>query len=219
VLTELLERLAAGRGGVIGVEPKLVIDPDESWTPVSELVREPYTLLGELVDATAARWNAPRHVGAALLWKTYSYWHTMPLALGWALDGRIPVMRLADTYFKESEAGMTIAATDVTWASGTEAIGDVLAESQAPLIKVLSGMAKVGERTLWGSTAEAFAHPLTQVMPGDYMGLLKQIGKPVDGLVEPADDAYFRRTCCLWVTLPDAQACGSCCVLRPRRSP
>jgi ferric iron reductase protein FhuF len=80
-------------------------------------------------------------------------------------------------------------------------------------------MAKVGERTLWGSTAEAFAHPLTQIMPGDYMALLQQVGKPVDGLVEPADDAYFRRTCCLWVTLPDAEACGSCCVLRPRRSP
>ena len=212
MLTELLDRMAAERGGVLGVEPKLVIDPDESWTPVTELVREPYTLLGQLVDTTAARWNAPRHVGAALLWKTYSYWHTMPLALGWALDGRIPVMRLADTYFKESEAGITIAATDVRWAADAEAIGDVLAESQAPLVKVLSAMAKVGERTLWGSTAEAFAHPLTQVMPGDYMALLKRIGKPVD-------DAYFRRTCCLWVTLPDAQACGSCCVLRPRRSP
>lgn len=219
MLTELLERLAAERGGVIGVEPKLVIDPDESWTPVSELVREPYTLLGRLVDATAARWNAPRHVGAALLWKTYSYWHTMPLALGWALDGRVPVMRLAETYVKESEAGVTIAATDVTWASGAEAIGGVLAESQAPLVKVLSAMARVGERTLWGSTAEAFAHPLTQVMPGDYMALLKQIGKPVDGLIEPAGDAYFRRTCCLWITLPDVQACGSCCVLRPRHSP
>ena len=114
MLTELLDRMAAERGGVLGVEPKLVIDPDESWTPVTELVREPYTLLGQLVDATAARWNAPRHVGAALLWKTYSYWHTMPMALGWALDGRMPVMRLADTYFKVSEAGVTIAATRVT---------------------------------------------------------------------------------------------------------
>ncbi|WP_336206090.1 (2Fe-2S)-binding protein [Nonomuraea sp. LPB2021202275-12-8] len=217
MLTEVLERVAAGRGGVIGVEPGLVIEPDESWTPSSELLREPYTLLGELVDATAARWNAPRHVGAALFWKTYGYWHTMPMALGWALDGRVPIMRAADTYFKESEAGVTIAATSVTWTSGAAAIGEALAESQAPLVKVLSTMAKVGERTLWGSTAEAFAHPLTLIAPGDYMALLKQIGKPVDGLVEPAGDAYFRRTCCLWITLPDAEPCGSCCVLRPRR--
>jgi ferric iron reductase protein FhuF len=217
VLTEVLERMAASRGGVIGVEPGLVIEPDESWTPATELTRAPYTLLGELVDQTAARWNAPRHVGAALFWKTYGYWHTVPMALGWALDGRVPIMRQADTYFKVSDAGVTIAATGVTWTTGAGAIGQALAESQQPLVEAISAIAKVGERTLWGSTAEAFAHPLTQIVPGDYMGLLKEIGKPVDGLVEPAGDAYFRRTCCLWVTLPDAEACGSCCVLRPQR--
>ncbi|MFB4286457.1 hypothetical protein ACBI99_02390 [Nonomuraea sp. ATR24] len=220
MLTEVLTRMADARGGVIGVEPGLVIDPDDSWTPAAELAREPHTLLGELVDQTAARWNAPRHVGAALFWKTYGYWHTLPMALGWALDGRVPIMRLADTYFKVSDAGVTIAATGVTWASGDSApaaIGGALAESQRPLVRALSAMAKVGERTLWGSTAEAIAHPLTQIERADYMGLLKEIGKPVDGLVEPAGDGYFRRTCCLWITLPDVEACGSCCVLRPQR--
>ena len=65
------------------------------------------------------------------------------------------------------------------------------------------------------STAEAFAHPLTQFVAGDYMALLAEIGKPVDGLIEPADDGYFRRTCCLWIALPDVEPCASCCVLRP----
>ncbi|MDA0637273.1 hypothetical protein OUY22_28050, partial [Nonomuraea sp. MCN248] len=59
MLTEVLERAAAARGGVLGVEPGLVIEPDESWTAVADLVREPYVPLGELVDETAARWNAP----------------------------------------------------------------------------------------------------------------------------------------------------------------
>lgn len=217
MLTEVLERMAAERGGVLGVEPDLVIDPDASWTPVAELLREPYTLLNELVEETAARWNAPRHVGAALLWKTYGYWHTLPMALGWALDGRVPIMRPADTYVRPSEAGVSIAASDVTWTSGADAIAASLAESQAPLVRALSSMARVGERTLWGSTAEAFAHPLTLFVPGDYMALLKQLGKPVDGLVEPAGDGYFRRTCCLWIALPDAEPCASCCVLRPPR--
>jgi len=217
VLTEVLERMAAERGGVLGVEPDLVIDPDASWTPVAELLREPYTLLNELVEETAARWNAPRHVGAALLWKTYGYWHTLPMALGWALDGRVPIMRPADTYVRPSEAGVSIAASHVTWTSGADAIAASLAESQAPLVRALSSMARVGERTLWGSTAEAFAHPLTLFVPGDYMALLKQLGKPVDGLVEPAGDGYFRRTCCLWIALPDAEPCASCCVLRPPR--
>ncbi|MEV0597118.1 hypothetical protein [Nonomuraea cavernae] len=219
MLTEVLERLAAERGGVIGVETGLVVSPDDSWTPASELLRPPHHLLGRLVDETAARWNAPRHVGAALFWKTYTYWHTMPMALGWALDGRIPIMRPADTYFKVSDAGVTIAASRVSWASGAGAIAGALAESQEPLVRAISALAKVGERTLWGSTAEAFAHPLTLFAPADYMALLREIGEPVDGLIEPVGDGYFRRTCCLWITLPDVEPCGSCCVLRPPRRP
>jgi ferric iron reductase protein FhuF len=215
VLTETLQRLADERGGVLGVEPALVIEPDESWTPAGELTREPYTLLGRLVDETAARWNAPRHVGAALFWKTYSYWHMLPMVLGWALDGRVPVMRPADTYFKESGAGVTLAATRVSWGTGAAPIAEALEESQRPLVEAIGALAKVGERTLWGSTAEAIAHPLTSIVPGDYMGLLKELGPPLDGLVEPAGDGYFRRTCCLWITLPGVEPCGSCCVLRP----
>ncbi|MER7502900.1 (2Fe-2S)-binding protein [Nonomuraea pusilla] len=217
MLTETLQRVADARGGILGVEPGLVIEPDESWTPVAELLRPPYPRLRELVAQTAARWNAPLHVGAALFWKTYGYWHAMPMALGWALDGRVPIMRLADTYMKTSEAGVTIGATRVSWASGGPAIAGALEESQRPLVEVIAALAKVGERTLWGSTAEAFAHPLTQIVQADYMALLREIGSPVDGLIEPSGDGYFRRTCCLWITLPDAEACGSCCVLRPRK--
>lgn len=218
MLTEALQRVADARDGIIGVEPGLVIEPDESWTAVEELAREPYTVLDGLIAETAERWNAPRHVGAALFWKTFGYWHTMPLALGWALDGRVPVMRLADTYFKVSDAGVTIAATRVSWESGVEPIRAALAESQQPLVKAISARAKVGERTLWGSTAEAFAHALTSIVKADYMELLREIGRPVDGLVEPSDDGFFRRTCCLWVTLPEAEPCGTCCVLRPRQA-
>ncbi|GAA4991926.1 ferric iron reductase protein FhuF [Nonomuraea thailandensis] len=219
MLTETLQRMADGRGGVLGVEPGLVIEPDESWTPVRELLRQPYTLLTHLVDETAARWNAPRHVGAALFWKTYGYWHTLPMVLGWALDGRVPVMRAARTYFKVSGAGVTLGATRVSWASGAGAIREALEESQRPLVEAIGSLAKVGERTLWGSTAEAVAHPLTSVVPGDYMRLLRELGPPLDGLVEPAGDGYFRRTCCLWIALPDVEPCGSCCVLRPRSRP
>ncbi|MEZ7132773.1 hypothetical protein ACBR40_46185 [Nonomuraea sp. AD125B] len=216
MLTDVLQRMADDRGGVLGVEPGLVIEPDDTWTPVTELMREPHTLLDELIDETARRWNAPHHVGAALFWKTYGYWHTLPMALGWALDGRVPIMRPAETWFKVSEAGVTIAATRVIWTEGTDAIGESLAEAQQPLVTAISRRARVGERTLWGSTAEAFAQPLTSVVPGDYMELLRRIGPPVDGLIEPAGDGYFRRTCCLWITLPGVEPCASCCVLRPR---
>ncbi|WP_214323262.1 (2Fe-2S)-binding protein [Nonomuraea sediminis] len=218
MLTDVLERLAASRGGVIGVEPELVITSTEGWTPAGSLVREPYTLLEELVDETAARWGAPAHVGAALFWKTYTYWHVLPMALGWALDGRIPIPKFRDTYFKVSGAGVTVAATSLTWGTARD-IRDALIESEEPLVRVISRRYRVGERTLWGSTAEAFAHPLTQIVRGDYMALLREIGEPVDGLVEPFGEDYFRRTCCLWIALPDVEPCGSCCVLRPRPRP
>ncbi|WP_084960141.1 (2Fe-2S)-binding protein [Thermoactinospora rubra] len=210
MLTAVLERFAAEREGVLGVVPGLVIEPDDSWTPVADLLGTP--LLGRLVDETAARWNAPRHVGAALLWKTYSYWHTLPMAVGWALDGRVPIMKFQDTWFKVSPAGVTIGATSVTW-SDVSAIRPALLESQEPLVKELSRIARVGERTLWGSTAEAVAHPLQTYVPGDYMRLLSEIGKPVDGLIRRTADGYLRRTCCLWITLPDVEPCSTCCVL------
>src|ERR1044071_4959591 len=128
-LTGRLERLAAARDGVLGVLPALVVPPGEpGWTAAAELTREPYTLLGELIDETATRWNAPRHVGAALFWKTYGYWHTMPLVLGWALGGRVPIFE--GTVFRPSEAGVTLAATPVTTGFGVGAVREGLRRGQ-----------------------------------------------------------------------------------------
>ncbi|MEV7801995.1 (2Fe-2S)-binding protein [Microbispora sp. NPDC088329] len=229
-LTDHLEGLAAERGGVLGVLPGLVADDSPGWMPAADLAREPYEGLLALVDETAARWSAPRHVAAALLWKTYGYWHTMPMALGWGLDRRVPLMRLEDTLVRPSAAGVTVAASRVTVAvlpgdplAGTEgtvvvpdlaaAIKEALLESQYPFVRALSAVTKVGERTLWGSTAEAFAHPLLTL--GSYAEaarLLDEIGPPVAGLLVPDGDGYRRRTCCLWITLPDADPCSTCCV-------
>jgi hypothetical protein len=229
-LSSHLEGLAAERGGVLGVLPGLVADDSPGWTPAAALVREPYEGLLALVDETAARWSAPRHVAAALLWKTYGYWHTMPMALGWGLGRRVPLMRLEDTLVRPSAAGVTVAASRVTvavlpgdplaGAEGTVVVPDLAAairkallESQYPFVRALGTLTKVGERTLWGSTAEAFAHPLLTIGPyAEAARLLDEIGPPVAGLLTPDGDGYRRRTCCLWVTLPDAEVCSTCCV-------
>ncbi|GAB3163425.1 (2Fe-2S)-binding protein [Microbispora hainanensis] len=229
-LADHLEGLAAERDGVLGVLPGLVADDSPGWIPAAALVREPYEGLLALVDETAARWSAPRHVAAALLWKTYGYWHTMPMALGWGLGRRVPLMRLEDTLVRTSAAGVTVAASRVTVAvlpsdplAGTEgtvvvsdlaaAIREALLESQYPFVSALGTLTRVGERTLWGSTAEAFAHPLLTLGPyAEAARLLDEIGPPVAGLLTPDGDGYRRRTCCLWVTLPDAEACSTCCV-------
>ncbi|MEU7890202.1 (2Fe-2S)-binding protein [Microbispora bryophytorum] len=229
-LSDHLAGLAAERDGVLGVLPGLVADDSPGWIPAAALVREPYEGLLALVDETAGRWSAPRHVAAALLWKTFGYWHTMPMALGWGLGRRVPLMRLEDTLVRSSAAGVTVAASRLTVAvlpgdplAGTEGalvvpdlaavIGEALMESQYPFVRALSTLTKVGERTLWGSTAEAFAHPLLTL--GSYAEaarLLDEIGPPVAGLLVPDGDGYRRRTCCLWVTLPDAAPCSTCCV-------
>ncbi|MBP2707833.1 (2Fe-2S)-binding protein [Microbispora sp. RL4-1S] len=230
ILSNHLEGLAAERGGVLGVLPGLLADDSPGWLPVADLVREPYEGLRLLVDRTAERWGAPPHVAAALLWKTYGYWHTLPMALGWALERRVPLMRFGDTVVKESAAGVTVAATRVTVAvlpgdplAGTPgtvvvpdaatAVREALADGQRPLITALGALTKVGERTLWGSTAEAVVHPL--VLLGDQAGaarLLEDIGPPVAGLVTAEGDGFRRRTCCLWITLPEADPCSTCCV-------
>jgi hypothetical protein len=230
-LTESLESLAAERGGIIGVLPGLVAEDSGGWARASELVREPYRELAELVQETADRWGAPRHVAAALLWKTYGYWHTLPMALGWGLGRRVPLMRLEDTLVRSSEAGVTIAAEKVSvavlpgdpmaGAPGTvvvdslgAAIREALLDGQGPVIRALGALARVGERTLWGSTAEAFVGPLLELGPYDQAArLLAEIGRPVDGLIGPHEDGYRRRTCCLWVTIHPEDPCTTCCIL------
>ncbi|GAA1310035.1 hypothetical protein Psi02_40600 [Planotetraspora silvatica] len=230
-LTESLESLAEERDGIIGVLPGLVTEYSDGWIRASELVREPYGELAGLVRETADRWDAPRHVAAALLWKTYGYWHTLPMALGWGLGRRVPLMRLEDTLVRSSEAGVTIAAEKVTVAvlpgdpmAGTPgtvvvdslgaAIREALFDGQRPVIRALGALARVGERTLWGSTAEAFVGPLLELGPYDQAAaLLAEIGRPVDGLMVPHEDGYRRRTCCLWVTIRPEDPCTTCCIL------
>ncbi|RBQ17340.1 hypothetical protein DP939_25750 [Spongiactinospora rosea] len=234
-LRELLERLAAERGGFQGLLPGLTADPGEGgWTPVAELTRPPYDLLAGLIDQISVVREAPRHVRAALMWKTYAYWHSMPVALGWALNRRVPLMPFAETVYRASDTGITIAATSVTTAvlpgdplagaPGTvvvhdlgAAIRETLLTSQLPLIKAIGGLTKIGARNLWGSTAESLVYPLrtfADALPpgGGPADLLAAVGDPVGGLIDFTADGYRRRTCCLWVTLPDTEPCATCCV-------
>lgn len=154
-LRALLERVREQREGVLGVEPGLISGGEADWTPAAELAREPYDTLDTWIDATARRWGAPRHVGAALLWKAYAYWHAMPMALGWALNRRVPIMPFDRTVARESPAGVTVAATSITVAvlpddpyagrPGTVTVPDLgaavreaLLAGQGPLIDALT---------------------------------------------------------------------------------
>ncbi|MFD0658588.1 hypothetical protein [Thermocatellispora tengchongensis] len=209
---------------------------EQSWTPSRELAREPYELLGALIDATAERRDGgmPRHTAGALLWRTYAYWHTLPMALGWALNRRVPIMRFGDTVFRLSDAGVTVAAVAVTTAvlpgdphagePGTAVVPDLgavireaLLDGQGPLVSAIARLTGVDERALWGSTAEALAHPLATlagVLPGEpattIPELLAAVGRPVAGLLAFTGATYRRVTCCLSRGGAEGDACASC---------
>ncbi|MDX6740088.1 (2Fe-2S)-binding protein [Actinocorallia sp. A-T 12471] len=187
---------------------------------VAQLATTHRDALDAMVTAHSARWNAPRHVGATLWWKGYAYWTTVPLALSWAVTGSFPAWT-ADTLLVrdlgEEEPHMRIGTADEPGV--TTDLAALLAGLHGPLIDALADVARAGRRNLWGSVAESLTRPLTAyadllppVSPAD---LLASAGRPVRDLMEL--DPPRRKTCCLWVTLPDAEACGTCCLTsRPR---
>ncbi|WP_106403662.1 (2Fe-2S)-binding protein [Actinocorallia populi] len=198
-------------GGLEGTAPGLRLA--EGMT-VAELAEAPYTLLGEMVEEHAARWNAPRHVAATLWWKGFAYWSTVPVALGWALNGRVPALTADNTLVQRlpDEPHMRLGMREPATTTDVRA---VLLDLHTPLIDALAKLARAGRRNLWGSVAESLTRPLSAyapLLPGtpDAAGLLEQAGAPVSGLMEL--DPARRRTCCLWVTLPGAEACATCCL-------
>lgn len=219
-------RAAADAEGPLGVAPGLRVTGG-GWFPVAELADAPHARLGALIAETGRRWQAPPHVAAALWWKNFSYWTTLPVTMGWALNGRVPVLTAGTTMLStpEAEPGMLVAMDEPRVATGDTAelgavIGDsLLRDLHAPLIEALHALTRAGRRGLWGSVAEALVHPLAAFAgdvlddPGDAARtLLESVGEPVAGLVELP--GLRRRTCCMWVTLGQG-ICPTCCITEP----
>ncbi|MCD0452917.1 hypothetical protein LO762_27605 [Actinocorallia sp. API 0066] len=217
-LLSLLGTLAAS-GDLPGTAPGL---RETGGTTVTQLATTHRDTLDAMVTRHSARWNAPRHVGATLWWKGYAYWTTVPIALSWSLTGMFPAftpdtLRVRD--LGEEEPHMRIGtASDV---GTTTDLAGLLSTLHGPLIDALAEVARAGRRNLWGSVAESLTRPVTAyahlLPPADPAELLALAGRPVRDLMEL--DPPRRRTCCLWVTLPETEACGTCCLTsRPARS-
>lgn len=73
-----------------GIEPGLVVADEAGWVRATDLVSG--DALGDLLETAARRWNAAPHAAAALAWKSYSYWLTLPAVLGYATVRRVPLM-------------------------------------------------------------------------------------------------------------------------------
>jgi ferric iron reductase protein FhuF len=176
-LTAVLRAAEDGGVGLTGLHPTLRADGHGDWQQVNE------ELVTAGVAATAARYSAPPHVAAALWWKAYSYWATLPVALGWALGRRVPLMSYDDTVVRPADGGASIvvalrsvrvavmrddplagAPETVVAADEAELVSlvraSLLHSHLAPVIATLQQRTRVGTRTLWGSVAEAVTHPL-----------------------------------------------------------
>ncbi|GAA2610848.1 (2Fe-2S)-binding protein [Actinomadura fulvescens] len=215
-------RTAEAAGITLGVAPGLRAEAD--WVSVADLTRAPSAALEAMVEQAAERWSAPLHVAAALWWKGFSYWTALPVAVGWALGGHVPLMTPENTAVRPlpGEPFMIVGLNETRVASGTAGelgavIRDTLIERlHAPVIETLHELTRTGRRGLWGSVAEALVEPFAMLGmgAGTAQGLLDAVGGPVAGLVEMP--SLRRRTCCLWVTLPGSDACPTCCVSTPK---
>lgn len=73
-----------------GIEPGLVVSDPTGWVPATALVSG--EALDDLLATAARRWQAAPHAAAALAWKCYAYWLTLPAVLGYATVRRVPLM-------------------------------------------------------------------------------------------------------------------------------
>ncbi|MGH3659787.1 MAG: hypothetical protein ACRDUA_24350, partial [Micromonosporaceae bacterium] len=138
-------------------------------------------VLERLLSATAERYSAPSHVAAAFVWKSYGFWTAMPVALGWALNRRVPLPSLNDTIIRvlDEAPNIVVGARATTTAvlagdpyagsPGTVTVPDedalgalvrqvLLEEHHAAMIGALGRLTRVSARGLWGSVAESLTY-------------------------------------------------------------
>src|SRR5688572_16672570 len=90
-----------GSAAVHGLVPGLVPEDTTGWIRATELIPAApdggqRTPLDDLLDAAKQRWTAQPHAAAALAWKCYTYWLTLPALVGYATVRRVPLPRLDD---------------------------------------------------------------------------------------------------------------------------
>jgi hypothetical protein len=174
-------RRRRGPEGTRGLLPGLIM-PDgtaDGWLPASALTTGGGRL-DDLLDAAKQRWGASPHAAAALAWRSYTYWLTLPVVLGWATARRVLLLDPHDVGWRVSVTHdrplLTLGLRRVRLAvlDGDPIAGDVVAGSEAELLRILRSTLRdhhldplltqirtrvnLGERTLLGSLASAVAY-------------------------------------------------------------
>ena len=187
-LLDTLARMdvAADQPGLAGLAPGVRIGSrDLGWVSSTRLVSG--DAVGGLLDTAASRWHASPHAAAALAWRCYSYWTSLPAVLSYAVARRVPLMTPDAVAARWSPrqpflmTGMTrvrvaVLASDPLALTPTpdlivvpdeESLRQILRASLidahlAPLLERFRERVHVGPRTLWGSLASGVAHGLSR---------------------------------------------------------
>jgi ferric iron reductase protein FhuF len=183
-------RCRRGPGGTRGIVPGLIVaDPHPGWIPASALLSG--ERVDELLDAAKQRWGASPPAAAALAWRSYTYWLTLPSVLSWATTRRVPLVdpddllvRLSVSHdqpllmFGVRRGGLAALPDDpVAVESGVMIITsqeELLRQLRVtlrevhldPLLERIQDRVRLGTRTLLGSLASAVGHAVVRGLEG-----------------------------------------------------
>ncbi|MFC0533018.1 IucA/IucC family C-terminal-domain containing protein [Phytohabitans kaempferiae] len=188
-------RAMFGTDDLPGLAPGLLVPEisDARWVPTTRLIDG--THLPDLLDSAKHRWSASPHAAAALAWKAYTYWLSLPVVLGWASARRVPLLHPDDVlmHFEDQRPLLTLGfrrsvavavlPSDPLALSGLPEVRVVRDEAAllaalrsslldahlTPLLDAIHGQVRVGPRTLLGSVSSGIAHGILRaadVLPG-----------------------------------------------------
>jgi hypothetical protein len=228
-VVDTLAQVRAQRGDnpVHGVVAGVLAPADaltRGWLPATEMVSG--AAVPGLVGRAAQRWHAAPHAAAALAFKSYAYWLTLPAVIGYACARRVPLVAPENVLIRTAtgdpfvQLGLVrpvvaaLAGDPVTVLAPHP--GAVLPDDAAllahlratlldahllPVLEHLHALVRVGERTLLGSVASGIAYALVRsadALPGGVAATAAEIltALGLDDLVEIGPDLRVQRHTC-----------------------
>ncbi len=175
-----------------GLAPDLLVSDPTGWMPSARLADD---ALPGLLASAGRRWRAQPHAAAALAWKSYTYWLTLPAVLGFASARRVPLLTNANvlmhfddprplvTLGLRADTPVAVLASDPLALSGrpevrvvadeaallAELRTSLLDEHLSPLLDEIHRTVRLGKRTLMGSVASGISYAVLRsadVLPG-----------------------------------------------------
>ena len=189
-----------------GLAPDLLVTDPAGWQPTALLAGEH---LDTLLDSAARRWNAQPHAAAALAWKAYTYWLTLPAVLGFASARRIPLLTSTDvlmhfddprplvTVGLRADIPVAVLPADPLALSGlpqvrvvadeeallSEFRRSLLDEHLEPLLDAMHAKVRLGKRTLLGSLSSGIAYAVLRsadALPGSSADTIERLLTALD---------------------------------------